>query len=93
MHFQPMAVGLEPSPDVSLFMVGSVVLNQNGPLAAIAPSELFEQEQITDGIKSRVKPIIEARTPEFDGTEDLHALALSGHGHFWWATDAAPGGM
>src|SRR6516164_25455 len=43
MHFQPFAVGLEPLPDVSVFVVGSVVLNQDCSLVVVSASQLFEE--------------------------------------------------
>jgi len=32
-------------------MVGGVVLNHNGPLAAISPSQLFEEAEIGVGVE------------------------------------------
>jgi hypothetical protein len=46
-HFQPMPVGLEPSPDLGVLVVGGVVLNQNRSLAAVS---LFGQFLITNVI-------------------------------------------
>src|ERR1700674_4306205 len=91
MHFQPMPVGLEPSPDLAVLVVGGVVLNQNRSLAAVSPGQLFEEAEIGSGIEDRVPAIIEPRAPEFDGTENLHVLAFSGHGNFRWAAHSAPG--
>ena len=93
MYFQPLAVGLEPLPDVSVFVVGSVVLNQNRSLVAVSPGQLFEEAQIGAGIEDRVSAIVEACTPEFDGTENLYAFALPANRDFRRATHAAPGGV
>lgn len=93
MDFQPMPVGLEPGPDLGILMVGGVVLNQNRSLAAIPPSELFEKAEIGGGIENSVLTIIEPRAPKFDGTKNLHVLALSGHGDFRRVPYAAPGGV
>ena len=93
MHFQPLAVGLEPLPDVSVFVVGSVVLNQDCSLVAVSPGQLFEESKIGTGIEDRVPAIVEACTPEFDGPKNLYALALPGNRHFRRATYAAPGGV
>src|SRR5664279_3226512 len=71
----------------------SVVLNQNRSLAAVPPGELLEEAQVCGGIEDGVLTVIEPRTPEFDGAEDLHALAFSGYGDFRRAPDAAPGGV
>jgi len=93
MDLQPMPVGLEPVPYIGVFVVGGVVLNQNGPLAAIAPRELFEEAEIAARVEDSVLPIVESRAPEFDGPENLHAFALAGNRYFRRATDAAPGGV
>ena len=74
-------------------VVGGVVLNQDRPLVAVSPSQLFEEAEIGGGVEDRVPAIVEARMPEFDGTENLHALALSGNRHFRRVTHAAPGGV
>ncbi len=93
MHLQPMPVGFEPVPHFGILMVGGVVLNHNGPLAAISPSQLFEEAEIGVGVEDGVLPIVEPRAPEFDGSENLHALALPGDRNFWRATHAAPGSV
>ena len=63
MHFQPMAVGLEPFPDLCILVVGGVVLNQDRSLAAIAPSELFEEAEVRGGIEDGFLTVIEPRAP------------------------------
>jgi hypothetical protein len=93
MHFQPMPVGLEPRPDLRILVVGGIVLNQDGSLAAIAPSELFEEAEVRAGIEDGFLTVIEPRAPKFDGAENLDALAFSGYGDFRRAPDAAPGGV
>ena len=91
MHLQPMPVGFEPTPHLGILMVGGVVLNQDGSLAAISPSQLFEKAEVSGGVEDCVLSIIELRAPQFDGSENLHALALSGDRNFGRATYAAPG--
>jgi hypothetical protein len=93
MYFQPMPIGLEPCPDLRILVVGGVVLNQNRSLAAVPPSELFEEAKVGGGIKDGVLAIIKPRAPKFNGAENLHALAFTGYGDFRWAPDAAPGGV
>jgi hypothetical protein len=41
--FQPVAVGLEPAPHLSVFMIRGVVLNENGPMAAIMRGQAMEE--------------------------------------------------
>jgi len=74
-------------------VVAGVVLNQNRSLAAVAPSQLFEETEVRGGIEDRVLAVIEPRPPKFDGPENLHALALSGYGDFRRTPDPAPGGV
>lgn len=93
MHFEPMLVGLEPSPYIGIFVIRGIVLNQDRSLATVPRSQLFEEGKIGGRIKDGVLAILEARAPEFDCAEDLHAPALSGHGNFRRATHAAPGGV
>src|SRR5713101_5040563 len=90
-HFQPMPVGLEPSPDLGVLVVGGVVLNQNRALAAVSPRQLLQEAEIGGGIEDRVLTIVEPCAPKFDGAEDLHVLALSRHRNFRRATYATPG--
>jgi hypothetical protein len=93
MHFQPMAVGLEPCPDLCILVVGGVVLNQDRSLAAIAASELFEEAEVGGGIEDCFLTVIEPRAPKFDGAEDLDVLAFSGYRDFRRTPDTAPGGV
>jgi len=93
MHFQPMPVGLEPRPDLRILVVGGIVLNQDRSLAAIAPSELFEEAAVRGSNEDCFLTVIEPRAPKFDGAENLHVLTFSGYGDFRRAPDAAPGGV
>jgi len=88
-----MPVGPEPRPDLGIFVVGGVVLNQNCSLAAVSPSELFEEAEVRGGIEGGVLPVVESHAPKFDGAENLHVLAFSRHRDFRWAPDAAPGAV
>ena len=42
-HFQPASIGCEPRPDVAVFVVGSVVLDENDALPAIADGQLLQE--------------------------------------------------
>src|SRR2546428_750599 len=74
-----------------ILMVGGVVLNHDGSLATISPGQLFDEGEVSAGIEDAVLSIIESGAPEFDGPENLHALALSANRNFWRAAHAAPG--
>ena len=93
MNFQPMPIGLEPCPDIGILVIRGVVLNQNRSLAAIAPSEVFEEAEVAGGIEDGFLAVVEPRAPKFDGAENFHVLAFSGYGDFRRASDAAPGGV
>ena len=93
MNFKPMSIRFEPTPDALVLVIGGVVLNQDRALTAVSPGQLFEEPEIRGGIEDGILAIVEARAPEFDCAENLHALALSRHGNFRWATQAAPGSV
>src|SRR5580658_7369060 len=93
MHFQPLPIGLEPTPDLAVFVVRGVVLNQYGALPPVSPGQLFEEAEISRRIEHRILTIVESGAPQFDGAENLHVLTLSGHRNFRWATSPAPGSV
>ena len=92
-HFQPLAIGAEPIPYRSILVVGGVVLNQNGSTPPIAPCQLFQEGEVGGGVEDGVLPVMETGVPQFDGSQDLYALAFSCDRHFGRVADAAPGGM
>jgi len=93
MNFQPVAIGIAPSPYVAVFMVCGTILNYYGALSSITASQLFQESEVRASIEDGVLPVVEARLPQFNGPQNLHALALSGHGNLWGTTNPAPGGM
>jgi len=93
MNFQPVAIGIEPSPYIAVFVVCRIVLNEYGSLPAITASQLFQKIEVRASIEDGLLPVMEARLPQFNGPQNLHALALPGHGNFWGTTNPAPGGM
>ena len=50
MNFQPVAIGIEPSPYVAVFVVRRVILNEHGSLLAIAASQLFQESEVGGSI-------------------------------------------
>ena len=42
-HFQPVSIGSEPRPDVAVFMVGGVVLDQNSALPPVLGGQLLQE--------------------------------------------------
>ena len=93
MHLQPVAVGPEPGPDVDMLMVGGVVLNQDGSLAAISARQVFEKVQVGGGIENCGLAIVKACTPELDGPQNFDIVAFAGDGDFRRSSYAAPGGV
>jgi hypothetical protein len=68
-------------------------LNQNGSTPLIAPRQLFQEGEVGGGVEDGVPPVMETGAPQFDGTQDLYALAFSGNWDLGRVADAAPGGM
>ena len=93
MYFEPVPVGLEPSPNVSVLVIGSVVLNQNGPLSPVSACQLLQEAEVGGGIEDGALAILKTRAPHLDGAENLHMLALASDGNFRWPAYAAPGGV
>ena len=93
MDFQPVAIGFEPTPDVDVLVIGSVVLNQNGSLPAVRPRQLLQEPQVAGSIKDCVLPIMETGTPQFNSAQDFDVLALSSDGNLRRMADPAPSGM
>ena len=85
--------GPEPGPDLGILVVGSVVLDQDRPLPAIAARQLFPKGQVAPRVEDRVLAVRETRAPQFDGAQDLDAVALSRDRDFGRLDDAAPGGL
>ena len=41
--FQPVSIGCEPGPDVAVFVIGGIVLDENGALSPIVDGQLLEE--------------------------------------------------
>jgi len=93
MHLPPVSIGGEPLPSVCVLGVGGVVLDQNGPPPTIASRQLFLKGELGGGVEDGVLPAMETGVAQFDGAQDLPALALSRHRDFGRVADPAPGGM
>ena len=91
MHFQPVPIGLEPCPDLPVFVVGSVVLNQDGSPAAVASGQLVEEAKIGRGIEDGLLAVVKPRAPQLDRAENLHGFARTGNGNLRGVTHATPG--
>jgi hypothetical protein len=89
--FQPVPVGFEPAPDLSVLMVRGIVLNENGPAAAIMRGQAMEEIQVGGSIEDRGLRIVEAGAPKLDSAQDLHALAFAGDGDLGRMAEPAPG--
>ena len=91
--FQPVRVGLEPAPHLSVLMIRGVVLNENGPAAAIMRGKAMEEIQVGGGIEDRGLRIVEAGAPKLDRAQDLHALPFSADGDLGRMAEPAPGSV
>jgi hypothetical protein len=91
MDFEPVTVGLEPMPHSGVFVIRSIVLNEDRSLPPVAARELFHEGQVGVCIEYGVLSVMKSRVPEFDCAQNLHALALPGDRNLWWTTSAAPG--
>lgn len=54
---------------------------------------MLQKAQVGVCVEDRVLPVMETSAPQFDGSQDLDALALSRDGDFRRVPDATPGGM
>jgi hypothetical protein len=90
-NFQPVPVGLEPAPDLSVLVIRGVVVNENGPAAALVRGQSMQEVQVGGSIEDRGLSIVEAGPPEFDRAQDLHALAFAADGDLGRMADPTPG--
>src|SRR5271157_769653 len=91
--FQPVPVRLEPVPDLGVLMIRGVVLNENGPAAAIMRGQAMQKIQVGGSIEDRGLRIVEAGTPKFDRAQDLHTLPFSADRDLGWMAEPAPGNV
>ena len=93
MNLQPVAIGIEPSPYGTVFVVCRVVLNEHDSLPSIAVRQLFQDSEVRGSVEEGLLPVMEASLPQFNRSKNLHGLALPGHGNFWGTAHPAPGGV
>jgi len=92
-HFQPVAIGLEPAPHLGILVIRGVVLNKNRSPAAIVRGEVVEEGEVGGSVEDGILLVVEAGLPKFDGAQDFDTLTFSGDGDFRGMADAAPGGV
>ena len=92
-NFQPVAVGLEPAPDLGVLMIRGVVLNENGPAAAIMRGHAMQEIRVSGSIEDGGLAIVEAGSPELDSAQDLHAFAFAGDRDLGGMAEPAPGSV
>ena len=66
MNFQPVAIGIEPSPYVAVFVVRRVILNEHRSLPSIAAGQLFQESEVRESVEDGLLPVMEARLPQFN---------------------------
>jgi hypothetical protein len=74
-------------------MIRGVVLNENGPTAAIMRGKAMQEIQVGGSIEDRSLLVVEAGTPKLDGAQDPHALTFSGDGDLGRMAEPAPGSV
>jgi hypothetical protein len=90
MHFEPSTVGFEPFPNFVLFVVGRVVLYEDGSTATVAPRDLLKEREVRRGIENVILLVVELGSVYLNGSQDFHALTLSCHWDFRRAPNWAP---
>src|SRR5437773_12348437 len=90
MDFQPLPIRFEPTPDIFVLMIRSVVLDQDCAAATIAAAKLFKESSIRGCVEHRVLCIVETGTPQLNRPEDLHALSFSSDSNLGRTTHAPP---
>ena len=93
MDFEPVPVALEPTPDISVFVVRGVVLDKEDSTPPEAFDHVLDEAEVRLGVENTVSLVHELGSVQLDGAQDLDALALSSHRDEWLATDARPGRM
>jgi len=73
---QPCALLSKPSPDIFVFVVRRIVLNEHRLPRKVRSSELFQIGQVRGGIKDLRKFIEESSGKQFHGPKHLHAVPL-----------------
>lgn len=90
MHFEPVTIGFKPCPNVVLFVVGRVVLYENGSTATVASRDLLKEREVRGCIENFILLVVELGGVDLNGSQDLHALALSCHWDFRRAPNWTP---
>jgi len=83
-------LGFEPIPDIFIFVIRSIVLNQYCAATSIVVSDAFEESPVSAGIEHGILSVMKTSTPKLNRAKDLHVLALSGNWNFGGTTDPAP---
>jgi len=72
-------------------MIRGVVLNKNGPAAAIMRGQAMQEIQVGGSIEDGGLAVVEVGSPELDSAQDLHALAFASDGDLGRMAEPAPG--
>lgn len=82
MHFEPVPIRFEPAPNIFIFMIRRIVLNQHCAAMAVVATETLQESSIGRRIEDGILSVMKPGAPKFDCAEDLHILALTGDGNF-----------
>jgi hypothetical protein len=81
----------EPSPNIAIFVIGGVVLDEENLLRKIAMHDLFEIGDIDPGIEYFLEAIEEACPVKLDGPEYFERVSLAGGGNLRLDSYGSPG--
>ncbi len=91
---QPLAMVVEPRPNILVLVVGGVVLHEvdlGGARGSVDPRQAFQEPQVGGRIEHRVPAVVEARGKHVHRPKDLNALARPRHGDQGLRPDPRPG--
>src|SRR5438093_13025285 len=90
MDFEPMSIRFEPTPNVFVFVVGGIVLNQHGAAPTIAATELLQESSVSGCVEHGVLRIVKTSALQVNRAKDLHVLTFPGNRDFGRATNPTP---
>ena len=68
MHFEPSVVGFEPCPNVMLFVVGRVVLYEDGSATTVPPRDLLQEGEVRHCIENVILLVVKLSGVDLNGS-------------------------
>lgn len=82
MNLQPTPVFFEPTPNIFVFMIRGIVLNQMNPVISGTTGgfgNLFKKDQIRFGVKDGITSVNKFCLVEIDGPKHFYAFSGAGY--------------